>query len=173
MHLDIEKNKYRIRCMRRPLACPAQANQWQAPRALHCSLLAMRLCPDRLCPAGALQDAARLRDRLRELQPPPPPPPPPPPAVPRAPAFDPTATTASECVTDGVRVTCRSFFVPHQSRPAAGSYFFACEAPRLGAGKCGARGGGARRAQAWVLPGKLASCRFTGARLRGPPSGMR
>ncbi|KAL4447227.1 hypothetical protein ABPG77_007260 [Micractinium sp. CCAP 211/92] len=71
------------------------------------------------------QDAARLRDRLRELLPPPPPPSPPPPAVPRAPAYDPTATTTSECVTDGVRVTCRSFFVPHQSRPEAGSYYYA------------------------------------------------
>jgi hypothetical protein len=61
-------------------------------------------------------EAARLRDRLRELQPPPPPPPAP---------SDPISTTTSEAVTDGVRVSCRSFYVPAESAPRRGSFFFA------------------------------------------------
>lgn len=35
------------------------------------------------------------------------------------PEFDPTAPTTSSTVTDGVRVTCRSFYVPAESRPAS------------------------------------------------------
>jgi len=68
-----------------------------------------------------LQDAARLRDRVKQLQPPPPPPPPP--AI-EQPGFDPTAVTVSDKVTDGIRVTCRSFFVPSESRPAASPPLF-------------------------------------------------
>lgn len=68
----------------------------------------------------ALQDAARLRDRVQQLQPPPPPPPP---AV-ELPSFDPTAVTVSDTVTDGIRVTCRSFFVPSESRPGASPPLF-------------------------------------------------
>lgn len=67
------------------------------------------------------EDAARLRDRVKQLQPPPPPPPPP--AL-EQPGFDPTAVTVSDKVTDGIRVTCRSFFVPSESRPAASPPLF-------------------------------------------------
>lgn len=66
------------------------------------------------------EDAARLRDRVQQLQPPPPPPPP---AV-ELPSFDPTAVTVSDTVTDGIRVTCRSFFVPSESRPGASPPLF-------------------------------------------------
>ncbi|KAI3428176.1 hypothetical protein D9Q98_006556 [Chlorella vulgaris] len=67
------------------------------------------------------EDAAAVRDRLKELRPAPPPLPQP------AAAFDSSATTASDLVTDGVRVTCRSFYVPGESVPARGAYFFGYE----------------------------------------------
>lgn len=72
-------------------------------------------------PAALPQDAAALRDRLKEARPPPPPLPLPP----VAPKFDPTAPTTSDTVTEGIRVTCRSFYVPSESRPASSAYFFA------------------------------------------------
>jgi hypothetical protein len=66
-----------------------------------------------------LQDAAKLRDELKQLRPPSPVP-----AI--APALDLGATTAedttSNTFTDGIRVTCRSFYLPSESR--AGTFFF-------------------------------------------------
>lgn len=85
----------------------------------HISAALPRLPRSNAC--SALQDAARLRDRVKQLQPPPPPPPPP--AL-EQPGFDPTAVTVSDKVTDGIRVTCRSFFVPSESRPAASPPLF-------------------------------------------------
>lgn len=65
------------------------------------------------------EDAAKLRDELKQLRPPSPVP-----AV--APALDLGALTAadttSNTLTDGIRVTCRSFYVPSESR--AGTFFF-------------------------------------------------
>lgn len=81
-----------------------------------------RLLPPNMTPPlhrhVTAQDAAAVRDRLKELRPAPPPLPQP------AAAFDSSATTASDLVTDGVRVTCRSFYVPGESVPARGAYFF-------------------------------------------------
>lgn len=85
-----------------------------------CSRLSDPSAHTHAAPAMTPQDAARLRDTLSKLRPPPL-------VAPTAeadPAFDPTATTVSECVTDGVRVTCRSFYVPTQSNPARSTFFF-------------------------------------------------
>jgi ApaG protein len=54
-------------------------------------------------------DAALLRDQLKELAPPPPDPP----------------STSSSKVTEGVRVSVQSCFVPSQSRPAASAFLYA------------------------------------------------
>lgn len=54
-------------------------------------------------------DAALLRDQLKELLPPP---------------AEPCPTSSTK-VTDGIRVSVESSYVPGQSRPAAGAYLFA------------------------------------------------
>eukprot|EP00879_Flechtneria_rotunda_P005257 GHRR01005542.1.p1 GENE.GHRR01005542.1~~GHRR01005542.1.p1 ORF type:complete len:257 (+),score=66.84 GHRR01005542.1:129-899(+) len=78
-------------------------------------LIGLKWAMEEAIKAERYQDAARIRDQIKELEELDKPQPP-----------DVTGlTTSSDTVTDSIRVKVRSYYVPAQSRPELGQFFFA------------------------------------------------
>eukprot|EP00878_Enallax_costatus_P028939 GHUV01031306.1.p1 GENE.GHUV01031306.1~~GHUV01031306.1.p1 ORF type:complete len:195 (+),score=34.10 GHUV01031306.1:135-719(+) len=78
-------------------------------------LVGLRMALDKAVAEERYQDAARLRDQIKEIEDL---------NKPQPPDMS-GLTTSSDTVTEGVRVKVQSYYVPYQSRPEMGQFFFA------------------------------------------------